>query len=483
MYLHILRFWSVLRLLSSAQDRASTFRSAVGILKYLSCDMVECQWTIRHLASKPTEKAWIEVRHLVQYLLGCMSFGLLMHYRSNHDSADLLLKIFTESDWASNKGTRKSASACCIMANNCLLHSASRNQGLIAVPSAEAETYAGTSGTCNGLFLARCLEFLLETSVIPKLLIDNSACRDILGRSGCGRVRHLSTRVLWVQQKVEIRELFVGPVASSEHVADIGTKKLGVVTMRILMNMLGVFDSEKGELVGQTEIDEKHSKQAVRLLAKKQGLNSVKIIQLILASSLVPATSNALSNDCVEMALNGEIGMASVAWSIFDGSHGHGYGYMISMSFMQLFYLIQSLFMQLSCMTEYLDACFHGLIMLVGMLAVLSFCNGFCCRVVFGGERCDSLIGRAFVLSGGVVACLSSPLLYRWIDLRIQWLRQERQRLLKLQDRVGILDVQTRMISLYESKRALYGIVNGFWDEESSQIETHEAKRRRISEE
>ena len=132
MYLHILRFWSV-----------------VGILLYLSCDMVDCQSTIRHLAqsmSKPTEKAWIELRHLVQYLLGCMSFGLLMHYRSSHDSADLLLKIFTDSDWASNKGARKSVSACCIMASNCLLHSASRNQGLIALSSAEAETNAGTSG-------------------------------------------------------------------------------------------------------------------------------------------------------------------------------------------------------------------------------------------------------------------------------------------------------------------------------------------------
>ena len=96
-----------------------------------------------------------------------------------------------------------------------------------------------------------------------------------------------------------------------------------------------------------------------------------------------------------------------------------------------------------------------------------------------GGERCDSLIGRASVLSGDVVACLSSPLLYRWIDLRIQWLRQELQRLVKLKHRIGILDVQNRMISLHESRRASDDIVNGFWDEESSQVETHEAKRQR----
>ena len=135
-------------------------------------------------------------------------------------------------------------------------------------------------------------------------------------------------------------------------------------------------------------------------MAKKQGLNSVKMIHLILASSLVPATSNALSSDCVEMASDGEPGMASISWSIFDGSHGYGAGYVISMPFMQLFYLIQSLFMQLSHMTEYLDSCFRGLIMLVGMLVVLSFCIGFFCRLAFGGEAVDSLIGRAFVLRG-----------------------------------------------------------------------------------
>ena len=214
------------------------------------------------------------------------------------------------------------------------------------------------------------------------------------------------------------------------------------------------------------------------ILAKRQGVNSIKMIQSILASSLVPATStNALSCDCMDMASSDDVGMAFLSWPIFDGSHGHGYGYMIVMPFMQLFYFIQSLFMQLSYMTEYVDACFHGLIMLVGGLAVLSFCIGLFCRVVFGGEACESLIGRAFVLSGEVVMCLGSPLMYKWIDIRLQWLRNEHQRLLKLKDKVGIMFVQNRMISLYESKRALDGLVNGFWDEEHIRAETPDEKR------
>ena len=70
----------------------------------------------------------------------------MMHYRNDFDGSDFLLKAFTDSDWASNKGTRKSVAACCLMINNCLLSSGSRNQGLIALSSAEAETFAATSG-------------------------------------------------------------------------------------------------------------------------------------------------------------------------------------------------------------------------------------------------------------------------------------------------------------------------------------------------
>ena len=278
-------------------QQSSTYRSAVGILLYLSCDMVQCQWMIRHLAqsmSKPTLKAWTELRHLVQYLLGCTEFGLMMHYRSDFDGSDFLLKTYTDSDWASNKGTRKSVSACCLMMNNCLLSSGSRNQGLIALSSAEAETYAATSGACDALFLSRCLEYLLEVTIGIKLLIDNSACRYILSRAGCGRVRHLSTRILWMQQRVERKELMVGPVASTENVSDIGTKRLAVSTMKYLMYKLGVYDSETSTLVGHEEFQMRTSKQNLKMITGTSNFKmNAHLIRLIVANSLV--SSDALS--------------------------------------------------------------------------------------------------------------------------------------------------------------------------------------------
>ena len=48
------------------------------------------------------------------------------------------------------------------------------------------------------------------------------------------------------------------------------------------------------------------------------------------------------------------------------------------------------------------------------------------------------------------------------------WLQCEHRRLVKFNNRHGILDIQNRMIALQESKRSLDGIVNGFWDDDSS---------------
>ena len=68
--------------------------------------------------------------------------------------------------------------------------------------------------------------------VVIKFLIDNSARRYVLSPAGCGRITHLSARVLWVQQHVEQKELRVTPVSSTDNLADVRTKKLPVSAIR-----------------------------------------------------------------------------------------------------------------------------------------------------------------------------------------------------------------------------------------------------------
>ena len=62
-----------------SSDESSKFRTCIGILLYLSSDLIECQFVIRYLAQSmktPTEKAYSVLRHLGLYLLGCVEQGL-----------------------------------------------------------------------------------------------------------------------------------------------------------------------------------------------------------------------------------------------------------------------------------------------------------------------------------------------------------------------------------------------------------------------
>ena len=226
-------------------QQASTFRSAVGVLLYMASDLVECQFTIRHLArcmASPTSRGWEILKHLVCYLLGRSEFGLLLNLEQFKYDERMKLLAYSDSDWAGHHGSRKSASSGCLMIDGILLYSSSRTQGLIALSSAEAEVYAAVSTCCDAIYMKRRLEFVFEQNVSIQLLIDKSAARQILMRAGVGRVRHLSVKILWLQQQVERKMVSVAAVASSANVADLGTKRLPCHTMRRLMYEVGVYD-------------------------------------------------------------------------------------------------------------------------------------------------------------------------------------------------------------------------------------------------
>ena len=61
--------------------------------------------------------------------------------------------------------------------------------------------------------------------------MGSSAARAIMKREGVGKIKHLSTRVLWAQQVVKQKRASVISVASAENIADLGTKPLAGPTL------------------------------------------------------------------------------------------------------------------------------------------------------------------------------------------------------------------------------------------------------------
>ena len=83
-----------------------------------------------------------------------------------------------------------------------LIRTISRTQANIALSSAEAELYAMVHAGSEGLG-ARAMGLDFGMSLMPHLHVDASAAIGIAQRKGLGKVRHLDTRLLWIQHYVE----------------------------------------------------------------------------------------------------------------------------------------------------------------------------------------------------------------------------------------------------------------------------------------
>ena len=124
--------------------------------------------------------------------------------------------------------------------------------------------YAAASGACDSVLIVGILKWMLDTFFQIHLYLDSAAARGIINRRGVGKVRHLSCRSLWLQERMADGSLVVSPVSGLTNPADIGTKRLNVNRMKALMFLLGMFDSVNSCHVGETEAHSIIHRQEVR---------------------------------------------------------------------------------------------------------------------------------------------------------------------------------------------------------------------------
>ena len=138
-------------------EQRQRFATAVGVLLYMSGDRPDAQHCIRELASqltRPTRTDYQKLEHLVLYLKGTSGYAIHMprtwpgrsvldpRDEDSQSTSEDLLEVFTDSDWAGNRRTRKSVSVAHFYLNGVLLHILTRSQKSIALSSCEAE-YVG----------------------------------------------------------------------------------------------------------------------------------------------------------------------------------------------------------------------------------------------------------------------------------------------------------------------------------------------------
>ena len=101
----------------------------------------------------------------------------------------------------------------------------SSNQTIIALSSAEAELYALLKGASQVLGL-KSMGYDFGDDLSAGLWSDASAAIAISQRSGLGKLRHIQTQYLWLQERVSAKDLSLEKVVWTANPADMLTKNL-----------------------------------------------------------------------------------------------------------------------------------------------------------------------------------------------------------------------------------------------------------------
>jgi len=202
----------------------SIYRSVTAKANYLAADRADIQYATKECAkgmSAPTEGHWLKIKKLVRYLIG--KPRVVVHY--SWQAPCNKMTVYSDANWAGDKQTRKSTSGGCIMIDKHWIKSWSKSQSTVALSSAESELYACIKSASEGLGMISMMKDM-GLSLFGEIRSDASAALGIIARTGLGKLRHIDTSYLWIQQVSAEKKLAFGKVDGKENIADMMTKNL-----------------------------------------------------------------------------------------------------------------------------------------------------------------------------------------------------------------------------------------------------------------
>jgi hypothetical protein len=214
------------------------YKAVVGALLHVRLDRQDVAFAVRLAAKRlrsPTILSMIRVKRIVKYVWLTRGLGIFI---PNGGGIKNLL-VDCDADWAGNRKDRRSNSCAVILISDVVQEFVARGQGVVALSSAESEVYAASTAASQALHVQHLWAWL-GYPLRLRLRSDSSAARAILQRQGVGGVRHLSVRILWMQEMTRSGRIVIERVGGEENVADGGTKPLGATRFAEFVERLGL---------------------------------------------------------------------------------------------------------------------------------------------------------------------------------------------------------------------------------------------------
>ena len=229
-----------------SEEQTSRFRSSVLTLLHLSNERTDTQSTVRLLCTKlksPTALEMRQLKRLLRYVKGTEDMSTVFEMRGTNDRREQLIKrleVYTDSDWASDHVTRKSTSGAVIMAEGMRWHARSRGQPSVALSSCEAEVMAASEGIKEALLLQEVLMFAGLEHYEIEIKVYNSAAHAFFHKRGVGRMKHIDSRILWLQDLIAAGGVRLKKIPRTQNLADMLTHTPSAKELEVFLPLMSL---------------------------------------------------------------------------------------------------------------------------------------------------------------------------------------------------------------------------------------------------
>ncbi|KAM1452490.1 hypothetical protein ACFX2I_039449 [Malus domestica] len=206
-------------------NNPALYRSIVGALQYLVFTRPDIAFSVHQVSQfmqVPMISHFTAVKRILRYLKGSLNHGI------SYSSGELILKAFSDADWAGDPNDRRSTTGLVVFLGNNPISWSSKKQQTVSRSSTEAEYRALSSTAAELDWVQQLLTFLkIKLEYTPVLFCDNmSAIALSFNPVQHQRTKHIEVDVHFVRERVANKKLLVQFVSSSEQFADILTKGL-----------------------------------------------------------------------------------------------------------------------------------------------------------------------------------------------------------------------------------------------------------------
>ncbi|XP_028549623.1 uncharacterized protein LOC114579388 [Dendrobium catenatum] len=218
---------------------ALTYRRIIGSLQYLTLTRPDIAYAVNMLSQhmhSPEPIHTVMLKKLLRYIQGSLDFGLPI------TKSTLLLRTYSDADWASDPATRRSTTGFCTFLGDTLISWSVKKQNTVSRSSTESEYRALASATADTIWIKRLLaEFGVTQSEPVEIFCDNTSTIALANNPVFhARTKHIEIDQRFIRDHILNKVILLLPISTIDQIADVLTKPLSTPRFKILRSKLTV---------------------------------------------------------------------------------------------------------------------------------------------------------------------------------------------------------------------------------------------------